>query len=137
MNDNDALAAHKKNIEISLFLMRVTVFLVMLVWTIDKFTDPGHGARILEGFYYIGGAGETVIMALGAIEMVLILAFVAGMWKKYTYGIILILHSLTTFSSWKQYLDMNLLFFAAWPMFAACVALYLLRNLDRKFTLSD
>jgi hypothetical protein len=29
----------------------------------------------------------------------------------------------------------NLLFFAAWPMLAACFSLYLLRELDTKFTL--
>ncbi|MCP5380777.1 MAG: hypothetical protein H6912_00275 [Kordiimonadaceae bacterium] len=136
MSDDTFLTLQRRNIEISLLLMRLTVFLVMLVWTIDKFTNPGHGARILENFYFIKGAGESIIMVMGAIEIVLIFAFVAGLWKKYTYGIILILHGLTTFASWKQYLEMNLLFYAAWPMLAACVALYLLRDLDVKCTLS-
>ncbi|MBT5074883.1 MAG: hypothetical protein HOJ34_14590 [Kordiimonadaceae bacterium] len=134
MNDNSNASAHQANIETSLFLLRLTVFLVMFVWTLDKFIDPGHGANILKGFYFISGAGETVIMIMGAVEMVLILAFLAGMWKKYTYGIVLLLHGLTTFSSWQQYLNMNLLFYAAWPMMAACVALYLLRDLDVKYT---
>jgi putative oxidoreductase len=48
-----------------------------------------------------------------------------------------VLHGISTLSSYRQYLDPfdNLLFFAAWPMLAACVALFLLRDLDTKWTL--
>lgn len=48
----------------------------------------------------------------------------------------LLLHAVSTFSSFPQYLDpfKNLLFFAAWPMLAACIALYLLRDLDTMAT---
>lgn len=43
---------------------------------------------------------------------------------------VLLLHGISTLSSYRQYLDPfnNLLFFAAWPMLAACFALYLLRG---------
>ena len=128
---------YQGKLEISLFLLRVTVFIVMLAWTIDKIVNPAHGARILEGFYNIGGVGETVIMIMGAVELVIILAFLAGMWKKYTYGFVLILHGLTTFASWNSYIppDVALTFFAAWPMLAAAITLYLLRDLDVKFVI--
>ena len=58
--------------------------------------------------------------------------FLAGAFKTWTYGLILILHAASTFSSYSQYLDAfnNLLFFAAWPMLAACLALFLLREAD-------
>ena len=47
------------------------------------------------------------------------------------------MHAGSTFSAYAQYYDVfnNLLFFAAWPMLAACAALYLLRDADTKFTL--
>ena len=138
MNDNKTLSDYKLKIEVSLFLLRLGVFIVMFAWTIDKFTNPAHGAAILDGFYAISGVGETVIMVIGAIEMAIILAFVAGMWKKYTYGFIMVFHGLTTFSSWKQYtIDISLLFFASWPMLAACIALYLLRDLDVKYIIKN
>ncbi len=135
MNENPP--PYQDKLELSLFLFRITIFTVMLAWTIDKFTNPGHGVRILEGFYKIGGVGETVIMIMGAVELVIILAFLAGMWKKYTYGFVMILHGLTTFASWSAYVppDVSLTFFAAWPMLAACISLYLLRDLDVKFVL--
>ncbi len=138
MNDNSPIESHRSNIEISLFLLRITVFLVMFAWTVDKFTNPAHGAAILEGFYFIGGASQTIVMAMGVLEMLLILAFVAGMWKKYTYGLVLLFHGLTTLASWDRYIppDVTLTFYAAWPMFAACITLYLLRDLDTRFSLS-
>jgi len=121
----------------SLFLLRLGVFIVMFAWTIDKLVSPDHAAGVFENFYLIGGLGHEIMMLIGVIELLIILAFLGGLWKRYTYGFVLLLHSVSTFSSWKQYtIDINLLFFAAWPMLAACIALYLLRDMDRKFTLS-
>ncbi|MDG1709502.1 MAG: hypothetical protein P8H03_12115 [Emcibacteraceae bacterium] len=138
MSETTEISKYKDKIEWSLFFMRITVFLVMFAWTVDKFVDPSHGAAILKGFYFIGGAGEQLVIAMGVAEMLLILAFVAGMWKKYTYGLILLFHGLTTLASWDRYIppDVSLTFFAAWPMLAACITLFWLRELDQKFTLS-
>ena len=126
----------QNRVEWSLFLLRLGVFIVMFAWTLDKFLNPSHAAKVFENFYFIDGVGEGIIMAIGAIEFVIILAFLGGLWKCWTYGFVMILHGISTFSSWKQYtIDINLMFFAAWPMLAACVALYLLRDIDNKFTL--
>lgn len=123
-------------IEWSLFLLRIGVFIVMFAWTLDKFLNPGHAARVFENFYLIGGLGQEIMMIIGAIELIIILAFLGGLWKRWTYGFVMILHGISTLSSWKQYTtDINLLFFAAWPMLAACVALYMLRDMDTKFTI--
>ena len=128
--------SEKSRIEWALFLLRLGVFIVMFMWTLDKFIAPEHAAKVFEKFYYIGGMGSSVMMGIFIVEMIIILAFVAGLWKRYTYGFVMAVHSISTFSSWKQYtIDMNLLFFAAWPMLAACIALYLLRDMDVKFTI--
>lgn len=126
----------QNRLELSLFLLRLGVFIVMIAWTLDKFIDPGHAARVYESFYFIGGLGSTIMMIIGIIELLIILAFLAGLWKKYTYGFVMLVHSVSTFSAWDRYtIDISLLFFAAWPMLAACVTLFLLRDLDVKFTL--
>lgn len=64
----------QRRIPLALLSLRLGVFLVMLMWTLDKFVAPDHAAGIF-GFD-------------------------------------------------------NLLFFAAWPMLAACFSLYLLRDQD-------
>jgi hypothetical protein len=109
----------------------------MFVWTLDKFVNPGHSMRIFEGFYSIGGVPEMAVYIMGALQLLLVLAFVAGFAKRITYGAIFILHGGSTLSAFSQYMDAfsHLLFFAAWPMWAACFALYLLRDADTRLTL--
>jgi putative oxidoreductase len=128
---------NNKNLTLSLLFLRLGVFIVMFMWTLDKFVNPAHSAAILEKFYFLEGAGTQIVYALGTLEMLLILGFIAGFKKKWTYGIVLALHASSTLSSFGQYLDpwKHLLFFAAWPMLAACISLYLLRDDDTLFAL--
>lgn len=123
----------------SLLILRLSVFLVMLIWTIDKFLNPEHAARVYEYFYFMPGLGETTMAVIGTAELLLLAAFVVGWQKRWTYGAVLVLHAISTLSSYQQYLSpferSNLLFFAAWPMLAACFALYYLRDLDTRLTL--
>lgn len=128
-----------ERLPIALLLLRVGVFIVMLMWTIDKFVRPEHASGVYEKFYFIPGLGHAVLYAVGTLELALIAAFVAGLWRRWTYGLVLVLHAVSTLSSFNQYLapfqGPNLLFFAAWPMLAACIALYLLRDRDTLLTL--
>jgi len=114
--------------------LRLGVFLVMLMWTLEKFVRADHAAKVFSNFYLLPGWGAGAFRLIGALELVLLLAFLAGFKKRLTYGAVLVLHAVSTFSSYKQYLSPfeggNLLFFAAWPMLAACWALYVLRDED-------
>lgn len=122
----------ESHLRLSLLRLRWGVFVVMFFWTLDKFLNPGHADAVFENFYGLGGVGAGLFMALGAMQMVIILGFVAGALRTWTYGQVLAMHAVSTLASWKQYLAPfdNLLFFAAWPMLAACVALFLLRRDD-------
>lgn len=106
----------------------------MFIWTIDKFLHPTHAASVYEHFYFITGMGDTFFYVIGAIEMLILIGFLLGFKKRLTYGAILLFHGISTFASFKGYLapfeNAHLLFFAAWPMLAACFALYYLRDLD-------
>jgi len=119
-------------VRLPLFLLRIGVFIVMLMWTLDKFVRPGHTAGVFKKFYGIDGISPTVLSVIGAAELLLLVGFVTGTAKRYTYGLVLLLHAISTLASYRQYLAPfdNLLFFAAWPMLAACITLYLLRDLD-------
>ncbi len=138
MANQENNSTQQGRIEWSLFLLRLGVFIVMFAWALDKMIHPGHGIEIFEHFYYVKDFGSSMMVIVGAIEAAIVLAFLAGLWKRYTYGFVMIIHGISTFSSWKQYTtDINMLFFAAWPMLAACIALYMLRDLDVKFTLGN
>lgn len=120
----------------SLFSLRLGVFIVMMMWTLDKFVNPAHSGKVFEVFYGISGLNETIAFVLGGLQFILVVAFLLGIQKRISYGLIFIMHGLSTLSPYNQYLDgfNHLLFFAAWPMWAACFALYLLRDEDVKFT---
>lgn len=122
----------------SLFLLRLGVFVVMFVWTLDKFVAPEHAAAVFETFYFLPGMAPWALGLIGTVQLLIVLGFVAGIARTWTYAAVLLMHAVSTLASFPRYLDPfdNLLFFAAWPMLAACVALFLLRSHDRLFTLS-
>ena len=120
---------------VSLLMLRIGVAIVMLAWTIDKLVRPEHAAGVFGAFYGMPGLGEPVFYVIGTVQLLIVLAFLAGAWRFWTYGAVLAMHTVSTLSSFRQYLapfeGPNLLFFAAWPMLAACIALFLLRDLDK------
>ena len=125
---------HSNRIALVLFALRISIFVVLAMWTLDKFFHPEHAAAVFEHFYGLAGLGVTLVYALAVAESVLLVGFLLGVAPRLTYGTVLLLHGVSTLASYQQYLhpfeSNNLLFFAAWPMLAACFALYLLRDLD-------
>ena len=130
-----------QRLRISLLALRLSIFVVMFIWTLDKLLRPEHMASVFERYYGIGGLGDIAAYAIGSAELLLILAFLGGLWKRWTYGAVLLLHAVSTFAAFGKYIapfePHNLLFFAAWPMLAACLALYLLRDSDTLFSVSS
>lgn len=120
----------------ALLLLRVGIFIVMFVWALDKLVNPQHSAAVFAKFYGIDGLSEMLSYALGSLQLILCGAFLAGLWKTITYGLIMLMHAVSTLSSMPQYIDAfnNLLFFAAWPMLAACIALFILRDYDTRLS---
>ena len=117
-----------------LLLLRLGIFIVMMMWTLDKFLKPDHASAVFESFYRIPGLGTAIIYVIGVIQLLIVLGFVAGIKKTWTYGAVLLMHTVSTLASFPRYLDPfttpNLLFFTAWPMLAACFGVFYLRDLD-------
>ncbi|MGR5157661.1 hypothetical protein [Vibrio owensii] len=121
----------QRQLGLGLLALRLSIALVFIMWALDKVLVPEHAMKVFSGFYGLDiSSGFSVALGIG--QLVFIGIFVAGLWKNLTYLAILVLHAGSTFSSFAKYLDPfnNLLFFAAWPMLAACFALYLLRDHD-------
>lgn len=123
----------------SLLLLRVGVAAVMIPWAVDKLVRPEHAGAVFANFYGMADLGPSLFYVIGALQLLVIAGFLFGLAKTWTYGLVLAMHAVSTLSSWRQYLDPfegpNLLFFAAWPMLAACIALFLLRDQDRLWTI--
>lgn len=128
-----------KRLKLSLLSLRLGVFVVFIMWTIDKFVNPNHTAGVFKRFYLIEVLDNNLSYVLGVFQLLLVLGFVLGIKKRLTYGSLLFLHTISTLSTWEKYLDpwgpRNLLFFAAIPMLAAIFTLYNLRESDTLLTL--
>jgi hypothetical protein len=109
------------------------------MWTVDKFVNPAHGVGVYEKFYFICGIAEQIMVGIGIAELILIALFLIGRFKNITYLVVLVIHAVSTITPFAVYLDpfkgAGLLFFAAWPMLAACYMLYVFRHEDTKFNL--
>lgn len=49
--------AAASRLPVALFLLRLGVFIVMFMWTIDTLVRPDHAAGVFSNFYQIGGLG--------------------------------------------------------------------------------
>lgn len=98
-------ASAPRALPLSLLLLRLGVAIVMIAWTADKFVNPDHSGAVFENFYGISGLGESTLMLVGVVQALFVLAFTAGAFKTISYGAVLLMHSVSTISSWRQYLD--------------------------------
>jgi putative oxidoreductase len=115
-----------------LLLLRIAIFVVMLVWAVDKFIRPGTEAAMYQHAYHLPALPALVMYAVGAFQILLICCFLIGLQKTLTTGLVLLGMLIYTIASYRLYMPPfqgdNLLFFAAWPMLAVCIALYVLRR---------
>ena len=104
---------------------------MFLVWTLDKIFVPEHTVKVFSGFYGVDISTNASIF-IGSVQLIFVSMLMLGLKKNVIYALALILHGLSTVASFSKYLDPfnNLLFFTAWPMLAACLTLYLLREHD-------
>lgn len=125
-------------LRLCLFLLRLGVAIVFIMWTVDKFLNPAHTAAVFDKFYFVSSLSNAAAYIIGALQLIIVIAFIAGVAKSYSYLFILIMHFVSTIASYERYLDPwtspNLLFYAAFPMLAACFVLWFLRDEDTLFT---
>lgn len=126
--------------EISLAIIRITTAVFFLVWSIEKIVAPELAQKVFSRFYF-SEVSTGFSIAVGILQTALVLLFLAGVFKLWTYGAILGMHAVSTLSSYEPllnpYTPPNHLFWAAVPTLGAIVALFLMREEDRFLTLSS
>ena len=109
-----------KTLKVSLLFLRVGVFVVFFMWTLDKFINPDHAAAVFSRFYFYDGLSAALAYGIGVVQLIIVFSFLIGIKKRYSYALVFLMHLVSTLSSYEKYLDPwtspNLLFFAAWPM---------------------
>jgi len=122
----------------ALAVLRVSLGVFLLLWGVEKFVIPTTTVRIWDKFYGVS-LGASLVPLVGAVESALALAIVVGLWRRVSYGLGLLVTTVSVLSSWRQLIDPwglrsggspNHLFLAGVPVLAGFVALYLLRARD-------
>lgn len=114
---------------VALFILRLGLGVFLLLFGIDKIIVPGMTVDVFAHFYGLMISHDMASVA-GVLEILLSLAFLAGVWKTLTYGLALLLHAVSTLATYQELLSpfgANHLFLAALPVLAAFLALFLLR----------
>ncbi|UJF18688.1 hypothetical protein L0B53_17030 [Vibrio sp. SS-MA-C1-2] len=133
------MESNKENkLALCLLFLRLSIAVVFSAWAVDKILYPEHTIAVFNAFYNLAPT-TSISIILGYSQLTLVALFLIGYKKGIIYLIPLLAHTTSTLASFPKYMDPfnNLLFFTAWPMLAACVTLYLMRDYDCLFTLKQ
>jgi len=124
-------------------LLRISLGGFLALWGIDKLVASDDTVKIFSHFYKLP-IGTSIVWIIGWLEILLGLSIGIGFKRKYSYLIGLIVHLISTVSSWKQLLDPwgkylidgknSHLFLASIPVLATFIVLYFNRE-DGTYTL--
>lgn len=129
--------SQQRRIEIAILLLRLSLGGFLLLWGIDKLVAPFSTVITFRGFYGLA-INSTVAITIGVLEIALALAIIAGLFKTLSYGLGLVMHATSVVVTHKQWLAPfgdNHLFIAALPVLGAFIVLFMLRDLDRRWSL--
>ena len=130
---------NNREISVALFILRLGLGVFLLLFGIDKLIVPETTVDVFAHFYGLVISHDMAYGA-GVLESLLGLAFLVGLWKTLTYGLALLLHAVSTLATYQELLapfGANHMFLAALPVFAAFLALFLLRRDDRLWSVGN
>ena len=111
---------------IALLLLRVSLGWLMVVWGVDKLTDPAHGQAVAESFYLGLGSGGTFLNVAGIFQVLVGVATVLGLFRRLTWPVLAVVNGITLVAVWKSIVDPwgffleggNLVFYSSAVIFA-------------------
>jgi putative oxidoreductase len=120
----------------ALLILRFFLAIFLLQWSIEKLILPNAAASIAQNFYGVTLAAPASY-ALGVAELVLSLALLFGLYRTISYGLSLLIHTVTVIVSWRELLDPwglakvgSHLWLSTWPTWGGFIALFLMRAWD-------
>jgi len=128
--------SREKRIPAALLILRFFLAIFLLQWSIEKLFLPDAAARIARSFYGVTLPVEASY-ALGIAELIVSLALLLGFYRTVSYGLSLLIHTVTVVVSWRQLFDPwglakvgNHLWISTWPTWGGFAALFLMRDRD-------
>jgi putative oxidoreductase len=122
----------------SMFVLRISLGLLMLIWGVDKLVNVEHGMLVSEHFYLGVFSVPALLRAFGVAQMALGALIVLGLYRKYLYPVLVVITGVTLLAVWRSIVDpwgwylegANVLFFPSLVIFAGAVVLTGFREFD-------
>lgn len=126
--------SYETRLQIALATIRISIGVFFLVWSLEKILAPEVAQRVFSTFYFVADLPPEVSIALGIAQTAIVVAFLLGLFRTWTYGTLLVMHAFSVISTWERlanpYEPPNHLFWAGVPVLGALFALFLLRDAD-------
>jgi len=141
---------HERRIEIALLIIRVTAAVFLGMWATLKFIHPEWTGNIFRNAYKFPLITGDFAYPLGVLQLAIVLCFLLGLWRFWTYGLVMLMSAAGVLGSLKSYIRWdeagelvlayskypNNLLLTAIPTLGALIALFLLRDMDNLLSLS-
>lgn len=76
----------------ALLIMRLSIGAFLIVWTSLKFLRPEWMVNVFRGTYGLDWVTKDYAFFVGALQGVLVLLFIVGLWRTVTYALVTIMH---------------------------------------------
>ena len=125
----------EKKLSIALLIIRLSIAAFFGIWASLKFYRPEWFENVFKNFYGLEFITRDMSTYVGILQMLLVLVFVLGLWRTFSYGALMLMQgagvigSLPNLMNWTQY--PNNLMWAAVPALGAAIALFILRHNDQ------
>ncbi|HDZ55504.1 MAG TPA: DoxX family protein [Pseudomonas xinjiangensis] len=119
--------------------LRVSLGWLLVIWGADKIVNPEHGVAVATKYYFGFLASDALLPIAGVLQILLGLAVVVGLMRRWVYPLQLVLNAASLFAvigsvidPWGWYLeDSNVLFYPSLIIFAASALMIAFRSEDR------
>ena len=138
MSETEIPAKAGRSAAIPLLVLRLATGYFMILWAMEKLLKPESSVGIFSFFYGLE-ISTAVAIALGIVQCVIVAAFLVGFMRRVSYGLVLLMHAVSTLATWQHLVDPfglyllenpQHLFFASVPVLAGIWLLYVLRDQD-------
>ena len=86
-------------------MLRVSIGYLLVIWGVDKLVNPAHGLAVSDRFYLGGFTFPELMPVFGIAELILGALVIAGVWRRYTYPVVVIIAATTTAGVWRSIVD--------------------------------
>jgi len=91
--------------DFSILLLRVSIGLLLVFWGLDKVVNTEHAVAVSDKFY-LGLFSQVMLLQIfGVAEALIGIIIVFGIWRKYTYPVMILMNAVSAIGVWKSIVD--------------------------------